>query len=71
MTGMNGRDEHMNGPGCRSRDERTTMIVNKGRSAGEGFGGRKGGGGNGNIALGAGGSYQGCRKRIGRKERDG
>ena len=50
----------MNGPGCRSRDERTTaMIVNERRKAVEGLEGR-----NDNVALDAGEHYyRDCRER--------
>ncbi|EGI61943.1 hypothetical protein G5I_09846 [Acromyrmex echinatior] len=50
----------MNGPGCRSRDERTTaMIVNERRKAVEGLEGR-----DDNVALDAGEHYyRDCRER--------
>lgn len=57
----------MNGPGCRSRDERTTaMIVNERRRAVEGFEGRKG-----NVALDAGEHYIGTVARENRQEGEG
>lgn len=62
---MNSRDEHINGPGFRSRDERTTvMIANKGRRAGEGCEGE-------NVALGADEHYIRAMSRENRQEGEG